>query len=103
MTKQDFLINGTIFQHVEESDNRWNKYQVEVYPGSGGDPIILVYRLFIHNLQRINDEKFHVEFVRGGIKFCTVLGSIYTYSRIYKFNEFKLISTPTMEPSAQGA
>jgi hypothetical protein len=99
MTKQDFLVDCAIFQRIGD---RWNKYQLQVYSGDA-NPAIVVYRLFAHNLKRVNDEALHVEFRRGGIKFWTVLGSIYTYSRLYKFNEFELISTPTMEPSAQDA
>jgi hypothetical protein len=103
MKREDFLVDGAFFQHSEKADNKWNKYQLNVYPYTGDTTVIVAYRVFTHNFKRINDDGVHVEFVRGGIRFWHVLGSIYSYSRVYKFNEFELISTPERELSAQGA
>jgi hypothetical protein len=103
MTHEDFLVDGAIFQSTQERENRWYKYQLQVSQGTS-KLVVVVYRLFPHNLKRVNDEGVHVDFVRGGVKFWSVLGSIYTYSRIYKYDEFELITTPSeKEPSVQGA
>jgi hypothetical protein len=106
MTREDFLVDEAIFQSTQESQNRWYKYQIRVFPSHDNEKryVVIVYRLFPHNLKKVNDEAIHVDFVKGGVKFWFVLGSIYTYSRIYKYNEFELISTPSeKEPSVQGA
>jgi hypothetical protein len=101
MKREDFKVNGTTFRLTHD---QWYTYKVVYFryamDGLETDTFLVQP---INRSGLVLEERMHMEFVKGGVKFWTVIGGIYGNSRLYKFNEFELISTPITELSVQGA
>jgi hypothetical protein len=103
MKREDFKVNGTTFRLTHD---QWHTYKVDysLYTSVvNGNEQELISIKAINRAGIVLEEMMFVEFVKGGVKFWSVMGGIYGNSRLYKFNEFELISTPITELSAQGA